>query len=211
MKTHRTACAICAGLAVATCAVLAALLTARAGIQLSAITLPPATPDSTQRLLLAAAIQYYELPQGWRAGASEAKQELGANGRFYVFNSTQASDKPWLSMSEQVYLYPAEEEAKQRYPTWEGKYIPPTVDAWVHMPELDFQHRADQFRAACLSTSLNGVPGYACGAVARYRNLIVIVLANPFVAQWPTLADLRAVLEIADKRAASVATAAQSP
>ena len=94
----------------------------------------------------------------------------------------------------------AAEAASKSYNGWVDKVIPPhAADSWIMPGELVFIGKSDQMRVACLPGVVNDQSNYACGAIGRYGDTIVI-LRGIVENQWLTLADFRRLLEVMDRR-----------
>jgi hypothetical protein len=201
MNNRRTIGVILAGLIGVASFLLVVLAVGGSG----AVTPPSANPtlssEEAERLILASAIRLEDLPHGWREGGVQKADAPGAHGRFFWFYGTSDQSLDWVNVSETLIVYPSEKEADRAYTGWRDRYIPPdAADKWEQIPELEFQHHAYEMQLACLPGYVNGVSHLACTAVARYRNIITVMLGNVFADRWLTMADFRAVLEAMDTR-----------
>jgi hypothetical protein len=124
-----------------------------------------------------------------------------AEGRFYRFYGTANRSESWINVGQIILLYPDVAAARVGYQEQDTQSIPPTATRWREMEELAFVHQADEWHAECLANSINGSPGFLCIAIARYENLVIVMLGNVFEERWLSMADFRAVLEAMDRRA----------
>ncbi len=161
--------------------------------------LPTLSP--TDAFFTDVAIQLSDLPQGWRRGEVMVESVPNAEGRFYRFYGTANRSESWINVEQIILLYPDVAAARVGYQEQETQYIPPTATRWREMKELAFAHQADEWHAECLPHSINGSPGFACRAIARYENLVIVMLGNVFEDRWLSMADFRVVLEAMDRRA----------
>lgn len=157
--------------------------------------------NTTEELIHASVIQAADIPGTWRLGGVQIKDAPGATGRFFWFHNTLNPELTWVNVSEKILVYQTQEAAIQAYEGWSQQYFPPrAADAWKQVPELAISHQADQMKIACLPGLVNEIPHLACGAVARYQNVIVVLLGNVFIDRWLTMSDFRMTLEAMDHR-----------
>jgi len=160
---------------------------------------PTLTP--AEKIIYASVIQIEDLPRGWRSGDVRIESVPGAEGRFFIFHGTNDPDLTWINVSETLLVFESIELAKRNYSEQIVKSFPPSAaDAWKHIPELEFPHHADEMKIACLPGYINREHFFACGAVARYQNVVVEMLGNVFDNRWLKMSDFRAVLEAMDRR-----------
>ena len=146
-------------------------------------------------------IRVEDLPSGWHRGGVQVEDVPGAEARFYSFYGTSDPNKTWVNVRQKLILYPNSEAAANAYEGWVAEYIPPAhKDAWMLPPGLEFTGQADQIVVACLSAYINGLHHYACNAIGRYGDTVVVLLGNVFDDRWLTMADFQAVLEAMDRR-----------
>lgn len=149
----------------------------------------------------AARIQEEDLPRGWRYAGGEIEDVPGGEARLFWFYGPPGEDKPWVKVVQELVLYPSFSAADSAYEEWVDTYIPPVSrDKWVQPSVLKFQSQADHMVVACLSGYVNEMHHYACSAIGRYGNVVVVLLANVFDDRWLTMADFRRVLEAMDWR-----------
>jgi hypothetical protein len=163
--------------------------------------LPLSSPRTNAALFDALTIRGTDLPNDWDMGGIRPEDEAGADVRFYYYYNTSAQDLMWVSFSEELAIYLTKESAAQSFEGWSQKNIPPAyADRWKTTPELEFDDHADQRKIACLPGKIDQISYSACVAVARYKNIIVVVRGNVFGNQWLTMSDYRSILEAIDRR-----------
>jgi len=159
------------------------------------------TPDSTEVWFDAARLQVRDLPRGWHYVGGYIENVPGAEARSFWYYGPPGEDKPWVKVFEEIILYPSPQAAVDAYEGWVDTYIPPDYrEEWIQPPGVESHSRADQMVVACLSGYVNGMHHYACRAIGRYGNVVVVLLANVFDDRWLTMADFQAVLEAMDLR-----------
>ncbi|MFP4344678.1 MAG: hypothetical protein ACLFU8_08300 [Anaerolineales bacterium] len=159
------------------------------------------TLSPTDAFFADVALELGDLPQGWRRGGVMVESVPNAEGRFYRFYGTANRSESWINVGQIILLYPDVAAARVGYQEQDRQYIPPTATQWREMEELAFAHQADEWHAECLPHSINGSPGFGCRAIARYENLVIVMLGNVFEERWLSMADFRTVLEAMDRRA----------
>ena len=160
---------------------------------------PTQTPLEAQ--FEALRIKVEDLPSGWHRGGVQVEEVAGAEARFYSFYGTSDPNKTWVNVRQKLILYPSPETAANAYDGWVDQVIPPAyADEWVLPPEIEFTSQADQMVVACLSGYVNETHHYACNAIGRYGDTVVVLLGNVFDDRWLTMADFQAVLEAMDRR-----------
>jgi hypothetical protein len=160
------------------------------------------TPSPTEILLAQAAIQLSDLPQGWRQGDMMVESVPNAEGRSIRFYGTPNRSETWINVGQILLLYPDLSSAQQGYQEQYRQHLPSAYMAhWKEVAELEFSHHADEWHTACLPGSINDSSSYACRAVVRYQNLVIVMFGNIFEDRYLSMADFRAVLEAMDRRA----------
>lgn len=159
------------------------------------------TLTSTEKFIFSAAIQLEDLPPGWRSEIPHIENVPGAESRIFGFVGTNDPDLTWIRVTEMLFVFEDEKRALSHYQEQVVEYIPPhATDSWKHIPELDFSHHADEIKVACLPGYINGKHHFACSAIARYQNVVIVILGNVFDDRWLTMVEFRAVLEAMDRR-----------
>lgn len=163
--------------------------------------LPTRTRSPAEKIIYASAIQLEDLPKGWRRSDILVENASGAEGRFFIFQGTSDPAQSWINVNETLLVFDSIELARRNYSEQIVKSFPPSAaDSWKRIPELEFPHHADEIKVACLPGYINGERVLSCKAVARYRNLVVVVYANVFDDRWLRMSEFRAVLEAMDRR-----------
>ncbi len=161
------------------------------------------TLSATETLFAEAAIRASDLPFGWRQGRVTIISEPNAEGQLYTFYGTANRTETWINVSERLLLYQDAVAAQTGYQEQHDLCIPPTATRWQEIPELAFAHQADALHVECLPSSINGASSHACCAIARYDNLVIVLLGSVFEERWLSMSEFRAVLEAMDRRAAA--------
>jgi len=168
------------------------------------------TQTSLEARFQAVQIQVEDLPSGWHEGSVRVEDVPEAEARFYSFYGTSDPNKTWVKVSQKLILYPDSEAAANAYDGWVTKYIPPAhKDAWILPPGLEFTGQADQMVVACHSGYINNMHHYACEAIGRYEDTVVVLQGNVFDDRWLKMEDFQAVLEAMDRRIVAAAEGAE--
>ncbi len=179
-----------------------------AGASLLQASWPTLTPLESR--FQALQIRLEDLPSGWSKGGANVEAVPGAAARFLWYYGPPGKSKTWVNVSEELILYPDAETAANAYGGWVTDNIPPAhVDDWVSPPGLKFSGQADQMIIRCLSAYIEGMHHYACSAIGRYGDVVVVVQGNIFDDRWLTMADYQTVLEAADRRIVAARKATQ--
>lgn len=142
-----------------------------------------------------------DLPQGWRYVGAEVENVPDAEARSFWYYGPPGEEMPWVKVGQKLIRYPSSQAAVDAYAEWVDRYIPPTArDEWFQPPTLEFASQADQMMVACLSGYVNDMHHYACSAIGRYGEVVVVVIANVFDDRWLTMGDFQTVLEAMDRR-----------
>jgi hypothetical protein len=158
------------------------------------------TLDSAEEIIMDALLRYSDFPDGWREGALLNRDVAGALGRAVTFRGSRDPIRTWVNTSEEIYRYSTTKAAEEAYSGWSAEYFPTTTDAWLHAAKIDFLNNADQVTTGCLPVSINGESIMGCRIVARYDNLVIVVIGNTATTGALTDTDFRKVLEAADQR-----------
>lgn len=161
------------------------------------------TQTSTEAWFEAVRIQAEDLPRGWRYVGAELENVPGAEARSFWYYGPQGESTPWVKVMQEIIRYPSAQASADAYEGWVDEYIPPAArDEWIQPPGLEFTSQADQIVVACLSGYVNDVHHYACSAIGRYGDVVVVAIANVFDDRWLTMSDFQTVLEAMDRRIA---------
>lgn len=159
---------------------------------------PDLSPDL--ELLFDVKLQVEDLPPGWvREGASFVETPGGEGRGFGFVLASAPQELSWVRIGELVFVYESEELARERYS--EEVELFSLSGMWEEVPELMFSHHADEIEVACMETSVNRVRHQSCTAVARYGQVVTVIMASVFEDQWLTMDEFQGVLEAADRRA----------
>lgn len=160
---------------------------------------PTRTP--TEVWFEAARIQVEDLPRGWHYVGAEVENVPGADARSFWYYGPPGENMPWVKVVQKIIRYSSSQTAAEAYEQWVDEYIPPAGrDEWIQPPGLEFTGQANQMVVACLSGYVNDMHHYACSAIGRYEDVVVVLIANVFDERWLTTADFQAVLEAMDRR-----------
>jgi hypothetical protein len=160
---------------------------------------PGFTPELTR--IFAAQIQQGDVPDGYVRQTAQVRELLGVEGRLFYFLGAGRQQR-WVAVSQEVYVFDNPDLAKHAFEERLATMIPSrSADKHVYPSVLLFPHQADQLQGGCLPSNINGIESNSCVVVARYDDMVIMLVANVFEDRWLTITDFRRVLEAMDRRA----------
>jgi len=158
---------------------------------------PALAPD--EAILEAILLKVDDLP--WGPEAVDIKRPLVSNGIGKVIWYRLFRDRPWINISEGVYVYQTETAAMQGYETLLSEYASFKLQGWEAMPQITFLHHADEMHPSCAEGYFDGQHHFACEIVGRYGRVVIAVGGNIYDKRWLTAEQFREVLTRADQKA----------
>ncbi len=170
------------------------------GVLWVTLTTKPA-PSLTQdeALLEAVLIDVDDLP--WGPESIEIEQPVVQNGIGKDIWFRLFRDRPWVNVSEGVYIYQTEAAAKQGYTALLNEYAGFKLQEWEAIPQIVFSDHADEMRPCCAEGYFDGQHHFACEIVGRYGRIVIAVGGNIYDKRWLTAEQFREVLIRADQKA----------
>jgi hypothetical protein len=158
-------------------------------------------PRSPQERFAIGMMDATDLPASYNIRQGKPIDIPGAVAREVVYFGADPRSQPWVNVSQTMAIYPNQEASRAGYEAAVAEAIPSQyADAWLQVPELQFQEHADAITAACLPTQINDLPVQSCSIVALYNDSVMTLWGNVFEDRPITMGQFRRLLERVDRR-----------